>query len=59
MTIEFNVSESSAEYTRIKLARATDEVEVAELREQLAFLEKELLKRHKELVKEHNKKRRR
>lgn len=58
MSIEFNVSESSAEYIRIKLARATDEAEVAELRKQLEFLEKELAKRHKELVKEHNRKRR-
>ena len=58
MSIEFNVSESSAEYIRIKLSRAKDDKEVAELREQLAFLEKELAKRHKELVKEHNKKHR-
>ena len=59
MTIEFDVSDSTAEYLRIKLSRATDDVEVAELREQLAVIEKELLKRHKELVKEHNKKHRR
>ena len=59
MSIEFNVSESTAEYLRIRLARATDEAEVLELREQLAVVEKELLKRHKELVKAHNKKHRR
>ena len=59
MSIEFNVSESTAEYLRIKLARATNDEEANELREQLATVEKELLKRHKELVKEHNKKHRR
>lgn len=59
MSIEFNVSESTAEYLRIRLTRATNEAEVLELREQLAAVEKELLKRHKELVKEHNKKHRR
>ena len=59
MSIEFNVSESSAEYIRIKLSRATSDEEANELREQLAAVEKELLKRHKELVKAHNKKHRR
>ena len=56
MTIDFNISDSTAEYIRIKLTRATSNEEVRELREQLAIVEKELLKRHKELVKEHNKK---
>ena len=59
MSIEFNINESTAEYLRIKLARATDNDEATELREQLAAVEKELLKRHKELVKAHNKKHRR
>lgn len=54
--VEFDVSESSAEYIRIKLARATDLDEVNELREQLAVLEAKLLERHKRLVDEHNKK---
>lgn len=54
--VDFDVSESSAEYLRIKLTRATNEDEVIELREQLAIIEAKLLERHKRLVKEHNKK---
>lgn len=59
MTIEFDISESTAEYIRIQLTRATSDKEVQELREQLVSIEKELAKRHRELVKEHNTKHRR